>query len=124
MAVSSPWEGIGKRPGAGVVHVLFGTAAGLTSSESQMWSQNSRGVPGTANGGEFAGHSLAAADFGRDGHDDLAIGIWGKSNSTKSAFGAVLVLYGSHSGLGSAGSQAWSQDSRGIKGGADERSDW
>jgi hypothetical protein len=48
---------------------------GLTSSGSQMWSQNSRGVLGVAGVGESFGLSLADANFGRDGHADLAVGV-------------------------------------------------
>jgi hypothetical protein len=44
VAVNSWQEDVGTLEDAGVVHVLFGSAAGLTSSGSQMWSQNSRGV--------------------------------------------------------------------------------
>jgi hypothetical protein len=48
VAVNSWQEDVGTLEDAGVVHVLFGSAAGLTSSGSQMWSQNSRGIPGVA----------------------------------------------------------------------------
>jgi len=111
-AIGSDEEDVGKRGGAGVVHVMFGSAAGLTSSGSQMWSQNSRGVPGVAEGGDGFGSALAAANLGWDGHADLAVGIWGDNNDA----GAVILLSGSGSGLTSAGSQLWSQDSEGIDG--------
>jgi hypothetical protein len=115
-AIGSLEEAIGPLVEAGVVHILFGTAGGLTSSRSQMWSQNSRGVPGSAREADLFGWSLAAANFGRDSHDDLAVGVPFKSSSTKGAqFGTVIVLHGSDSGLTPAGGQAWSQDSPGIK---------
>jgi hypothetical protein len=119
-AVGSHYEAIGRLDAAGVVHVLFGATTGLTSSGSQLWSQNSRGVPGVAREGELFGLSLVAAGFGGDSHDDLAIGVPFKSSSTKEHSGAVIVLYGSDSGVTSAGSQLWTQNSPGIKGAGED----
>ena len=117
VAISSCNEDIGKLADAGVVHVLFGSAAGLTSSGSQMWSQNSRRVPGVADKYDSFGSTLTAANFGRDGHADLAVGVPQMTvKRYNQSSGAVIVLYGSASGLTSAGSQLWSQDSPGIKG--------
>jgi hypothetical protein len=119
VAVGTPGEDIGNLPDAGVVHVLFGSAAGLKSSGSQMWSQNSRGVPEVAEEGEAFGFALAAADFGRDGRADLAVGVPGESRSGKGVVGGVTMLYGSRTGVTAAGSQLWSQASAGIKGAAE-----
>jgi hypothetical protein len=88
------------------VHVLFGGSAGLTSSKSQMWSENSAGIPGSAGEQEHFGYSMVAANFGRDAHADLAL----------TSSGGVLVLYGTKSGPTSVGCQRWSQNSAGIKG--------
>jgi hypothetical protein len=116
-AVGACFEGIGELDGAGVVHVLFGSAAGLTSSGSQMWSQNSRGVPGAAEEYDSFGSTLAAANFGNNSYADLAVGVPSKmSGRYNPSSGAVIVLYGSASGLTSARSQLWIQDSPGIKG--------
>ena len=67
--------------------------------------------------------SVAVGDFNDDGFADLAIGVPGEDRNA----GAVNVLYGSARGLGATGSggpedQLWTQDSPGIRGGA-ERND-
>ena len=100
-----------------VVHVLYGSAAGLAAAGSQLWSQDSPGVAGTAEGGDSFGFVLAAGDFTADGAADLAIGAPGGERSFAS--GVVHVLYGSAAGLAAAGSQLWSQDSPGIAGAAE-----
>ena len=55
-------------------------------------------------------------DFNGDGYADLAVGVPGEDLGRVSYAGAVNVLYGSRVGLVAAGSQLWSQASRGIKG--------
>jgi hypothetical protein len=120
-------------PGAGVVHVLYGTNDGLMSSVTQLWHQ---GLLGSSGGGaEFGdrfGYSLASGDLDGNGWDDLAIGVPGESIDTSRGdlpdAGMVNVLYGygwmssayaSTSGLGLAGlvaynSQGWHQETPGL----------
>jgi hypothetical protein len=84
---------------AGIVHVLYGGAGGVTPSGSQYWHKDVTGVDGfTFDGGEF-GATLSPADYNGDGIDDLAVGSPNQSASN----GAVNVIYGSVSGLSSAG---------------------
>jgi FG-GAP repeat len=99
---------------AGVAHALYGTAAsGLTATGSQLWSQDSPGIGGVAEAGDFFGSELAAGDFNASGQADLAIAAPGENNRA----GVVQVLYGTAaSGLTATGSQLWSQDSPGIAG--------
>jgi hypothetical protein len=47
-------------PGAGAVNVLYGSAAGLTGAGSQVFTQDSPGVPGTAEHDDLFGGALAA----------------------------------------------------------------
>jgi hypothetical protein len=103
--------------GAGVVHVLYGSApGGLTATGSQLWSQNSPGIAGGAEQNDHFGIELAAGDFNANSAADLAIGTSGENN----AAGVVHLLYGSSpSGLSGSGSQLWSQNSPGIAGGAE-----
>ena len=118
-AVGTPAESLGSQTEAGVVHVLYGSAAGLTSLGSQLWSQNSPGVPGTVEFSDSFGTALAFADFDADDHDDLAVGVPFESIGRRHG-GAVNVIYGSASGLNAAGSQVWSQNSSGIRGSVQE----
>jgi hypothetical protein len=113
LAIGAP----GENDFAGVVQVLYGSAARLTATGSQLWSQDSPGIAGAAERGDLFGLALAGADFNGDGRADLAIGAEGENNAS----GVVHVLYGSAGGLTASGSQLWSQDSPGIAGTAEAR---
>jgi FG-GAP repeat len=97
---------------SGVVVAMYGGHEGLSFADAQRWSQDSAGVPSTVEFDDQFGFSLASADYGRSGRDDLAIGVPGED----AARGKVDVLYGRTSGLSSIHAQVWSQDSSGIKG--------
>ena len=59
--------------GRGVVHVLVGSASGLTATASQLWSQGSGGVGGVAEVGDGFGFALATSAINAGGQADLAI---------------------------------------------------
>lgn len=101
-------------PLSGAVHILYGSALGLTAERSQLWNQGSPGL--REPGGERFGFSLAAADFDGDGVDDIAIGVPGQQIGGLDAVGAVQILYGSPTGLSSDGNQLLSRKTPGIKG--------
>jgi hypothetical protein len=123
LAIAAAYESVGAAIQAGAVNVLYGTAAGLTSSGDQFWSQNSSDIADTAESSESFGYALAAADFNNDGRDDLAIGVPYEDVGAVSDAGAVHVIFGTASGLASANDQFWSQESTNIAGVA-EASDW
>ena len=100
--------------GAGAVHVLYGASHGLSTKGSQFWNQNRPGIVGRAESLDHFGGSLAAADFGKSAHADLAVGVFNEDLPGAGGAGAVAVLYGSSSGLSAAGNQLWHQDSPGI----------
>ena len=100
---------------AGAVHVLYGTASGLSATNSQFWHGASPGIglvvlAGDTTGDKF-GASLAVGDFNNNQIDDLAIGIPERFTTN---VGAALILYGSPTGLLSASRQIWSQETPGI----------
>ena len=106
LAIGAP----GENDGAGAVHVLYGSATGLSTTGSQFWSQDSAGIADTAEAGDDFGRSLAVGNFNGDGFNDLAIGAPGENIGA----GTVHVLYGSASGLTATGSQQWTQASTGV----------
>jgi hypothetical protein len=114
LAVGAPGESVGRIIGAGAVNVLYGGAAGLTGSGSQLFTQNSSGVGSIAEDADFFGDALTAADFDNDGVADLAVGVPGESLGSISEVGAVNVLYGSAAGLTGSGSQTFTQNSPGV----------
>jgi hypothetical protein len=116
LAIGVPTENFGELLDSGMVHIIYGSAARLTSTGNQIWTQDSSGVDGVARAGDRFGYSLAAGDFNGDGFDDLAIGAIDETVSGFGHAGAVNVLYGSAAGLRSAGDQLWTQDSAGVDG--------
>jgi len=119
LAVGDPEESIGSLSAAGSVTVLRGSAAGLTGTGSQLWSQNSAGAPGSSEAEDLFGSWVATGDLNGDGRDDLVAGVEGEAIGSLRAAGGVSVFYGSASGVTSAGAQFWSQDSPGVAGAAE-----
>ena len=99
---------------AGAVNVLYGASGGLSTNGSQFWHQNKDGILGRAESLDHFGSSLAAADFGKSSHADLAVGVSNEDLGGAQGAGAVAVLYGRPGGLSAAGNQLWSQASSGI----------
>ncbi|HEY3005166.1 MAG TPA: FG-GAP repeat protein, partial [Kribbellaceae bacterium] len=114
LAVGASGESVGGIIGAGAVNVLYGTAAGLTGSGSQTFTQNSPGVGSIAEESDSFGDALAAGDFDSDGFADLAVGAPLESLGGIPAAGAVNVLYGTPTGLTGSGSQTFTQNSPGV----------
>ena len=114
---------------AGTVHILYGSANGLTADDDQVWYQGVAGLEDSAEAEDRFGSALAAADFDGDGFDDLAIGVKGQDvwndayGALQDQAGAVHVLYGSYGGLSAIGDQVWSQETGNIHSVAEE-SDW
>lgn len=84
---------------AGVVHVLYGSASGLTTTFDQLFYQGAAGVMGTAAYRDRFGASLAAGDFNQDGYDELAVGVPGEGLGVDYSSGAVQYFFGSEAGL-------------------------
>jgi hypothetical protein len=101
---------------AGVVNVLYGSKTGLTATGDHLWYQDAPGVPGVSQKGDQFGAALAVGYFNGDRYADLAVGAPGDTINGAKRAGVVIVLHGSASGLRGEGSQAWSQNSKGILG--------
>jgi FG-GAP repeat len=114
LAIGAVEESVGEAIDAGAVNVLYGSSSGLLPFGDQIWTQDSEGVKGTAEEIDLFGYSLAAANFGKSGKADLAIGVLFQDVGSAFFAGAVNVLYGSSSGLTAGGNQLWTQNSPGI----------
>ena len=101
------------------MNVIYGGAGGLSAAGNQSWSQDSPGVPDTAEPGDRYGSVLAASNFGGNSNHngnawiDLAVGVPDENLGAISNAGGVHAFYGSAGGLGP-GNILWTQDSDGI----------
>lgn len=122
LAIGCPgdWlQGPGVRE-AGAVIVLYGSLAGPTSVDSDLWHQDVSGIPGSRQELDRFGLALVEGDFDADGYADLVIGVPGENDGA----GGVNVLYGTATGLTATASQWWAQDSPGILGTAEAGDDF
>jgi hypothetical protein len=71
LAVAIPGENISGHADAGAVHILRGSASGLTGSKSQYFDRSSTGVPGGLETNATFGDRLRLRDSDHDGHADL-----------------------------------------------------
>ncbi|MFJ3643935.1 FG-GAP and VCBS repeat-containing protein [Streptomyces sp. NPDC090108] len=99
LATSAATAYVNGRKGAGQVVVLYGSSTGVTSAKRTTISQDTPGVPGTAETGDDFGTDLAYGDFNHDGYDDLAVGSPSEKVGTDTDGGAVALLWGSAKGL-------------------------
>jgi hypothetical protein len=107
LAIGSP----GANNAAGVVNVIYGSAAKLTASGNQLWTQDTVGNGVASQTGAGFGTTIAAGDFNGDGKADLVIGAPNQTVNGLNAAGAVNVMYGGTGRLSAAGNQFWTQDS-------------
>jgi hypothetical protein len=107
LAVGAPYDDVSGQAFAGVVHVFYGTANGLTVLGSKVISQATPGVQGTPEFGDHFGWSLTSADFNNDGFGDLAVGVPHEDVKVNGVnrvdVGVVQILYGGIAGPPAAG---------------------
>ncbi|MFC7013239.1 VCBS repeat-containing protein [Streptomyces viridiviolaceus] len=94
-----PAAAVAGQEAAGAVIVLYGSASGLSATSRAFITQNSPGVPGGAERGDYFGASTASADLDRDGFADLIVGSPYEDLAEGVDKGMVTVLWGSRSGL-------------------------
>jgi hypothetical protein len=114
LAVTTEAEEIDGVPGAGSVHVIYGTANGLRGAGSQFWHEGVGGVPGDPFDFDgFGDESLVAGDFNRDGFAELVIGVGADDDLAVDA-GVIVLLIGSADGLTATGALLVHQDIAGL----------
>ncbi|MFE0627382.1 FG-GAP-like repeat-containing protein [Streptomyces sp. NPDC058864] len=99
VAVGAPVAKVGKADGAGAVVVLYGSSSGVSTTRKKVITQDTSGVPGTAEPGDGFGTSVETADLDRDGYADLLIGSPWESIGTMQGYGSITVLWGGAGGL-------------------------
>jgi FG-GAP repeat len=102
LAVGVPGEDVGTAVDAGAVQVLYGAAGGLVS-DGRALTQGAGGVPGASEASDRFGAAVTALDLNADVYDDLVVGVPGEDLGTAADAGAVVILFGSATGLGGGG---------------------
>ncbi|MEM7286776.1 MAG: FG-GAP repeat protein [Actinomycetota bacterium] len=115
--VGVPYEDIGSRSSAGVVHVMpTGTDGRPRGRGSQMLRQGRGGIPGKAEAGDRFGEVLEVADFDGDGWLDVAVGVPREDLGTTTDAGLVHVIYGRADGYRGGRIQTFHQAVAGVPG--------
>ncbi|GAA3565066.1 FG-GAP repeat protein [Microlunatus spumicola] len=102
LVVAAPGEAVGDED-AGRVFVIRGGADGLATSGNTAYDQDTPGVPGGSEEGDFFGGSLSLLDVDGDGRPDLSIGAPGEDDGG----GRVTTLLGSGSGFTTDGARSY-----------------
>ena len=90
---------VGSAQYAGAVVVLYGSSSGVSAAKKTVITQNSTGVPGTAESDDRFGSSVAAGDLNADGYADLVVGAQYESVGDRDGIGSATVIWGGKSGL-------------------------
>jgi hypothetical protein len=88
LAISSMAENLGEDYDTGVVHLLYGSPTGVTTTGAQYLHQNTPGVPGSNEDTDYFGSDVFLSDVTGDGNADLTVGAYGENNGN----GAVTAL--------------------------------
>jgi hypothetical protein len=107
----------------GSVTVTYGSAKGPDTARSAVTiGQDTVGVPGTGETGDWFGWSVALGDINGDGRADLAVGAPHETIGGKENAGSVTIVPAGTRGLWPGASYGYQQDTAGVPG-ASETSD-
>ncbi|MGP4010777.1 FG-GAP-like repeat-containing protein [Streptomyces sp. 4N124] len=95
----APGANVAGKEAAGAVVVLYGSSSGLATARRKTLTQNTTGIPGTAEAYDRFGAATATEDLNRDGYADLVISSPYEDTSKGTDSGAVTVVWGRKSGL-------------------------
>ncbi|HEX2418558.1 MAG TPA: FG-GAP repeat protein, partial [Micromonosporaceae bacterium] len=97
--VGAVGEDLGYDTDAGMLHVLYGRSGGITTSGDKVIHQDTYGVPGSPEDGDWFAYTNTSGDFNADGFADVAVSTIGEDIGTVEEAGLVQVFYGSATGL-------------------------
>jgi hypothetical protein len=98
------------------VRVAYGSASGLSSSNTQSFDQSLPGFYGAQESGDDVGSAVSVADVTGDGYADIALGISGEDFSGLTNAGSFALVPGTASGVTGTGTQVFHQNTSGVPG--------
>lgn len=115
LAIGVPYQNVGSATDAGEVHIMYtAPCCGVMSTSNIVLRPGVYGISGSPATYERFGAALAIGNFDGDDYHDLAIGVPGRAVSGRSYAGAVVIVYGSASGLSGGRTATFTQDTSGI----------
>lgn len=114
LAIGAPFEAVDGVAGAGVAHVVFGQAQGLSAYGTVLFHHGMPELWAKPEPWDFFGWTLATGDFRGDGYDDLAVGIPYKRVGKPLAAGAVQIIPFWLAKPDYPSAQLWTQGTAGI----------
>jgi len=106
LALGDPYGTVSGKTTAGFVTIVYGSSSGLDTAKKQVFSQNTTGVPGTAEAADHFGFSLTSLDYDADGYADLLVGAPDEDTTDGANAGSETILWGTPSGLTGTSSDA------------------
>ncbi len=110
LVVGAPGEIAGEVECAGSISVIYGSANGLISTDSQTFNQGDANIPDAAETCDHFGAAISSGDYDADGYMDIAVGVPDEDIGAIEDAGAINVLFGSANGITTVGSQVITQN--------------
>jgi hypothetical protein len=114
LAIGVPYESLDGAFRGGDVLLLRGASGGLTTTGAKRFSQNTSGIPGTAENNDAFGSQLRLADFNGNGKADLAVSAPYENPYNDEGSGAIWQLHGTSTALTTSGADVFGPEDYGI----------
>ncbi|MEW2421493.1 FG-GAP and VCBS repeat-containing protein [Streptomyces nigra] len=97
--VAAPLAKVAGKSKAGYVAVVYGSSSGPNTGKRQIISQDTAGIPGVPESGDYFGDRVTTGDLDGDGYTDIVVGVHGERIGSTDDFGVLTVLWGGANGV-------------------------
>ncbi|MFE9020456.1 FG-GAP and VCBS repeat-containing protein [Streptomyces sp. NPDC007808] len=97
--ITAPLAKVAGRSNAGNIAVVYGTASGLDTTKRQIISQDTTGIPGVPESGDYFGDRVTTGDLDGDGYTDIVVGVHAEQIGSTGDSGVLTVLWGGATGI-------------------------